>query len=371
MPSIVVKRGNLMEHDSWNRHKLAHDMGLWDFSYAYAVNTMDIDQTIDGVKTFLNFPVTPVGFPIEDNQAANKFYVDYMSRSSVTFENLFSNGDVGTGANQVAIGNHSHDNLPDDDQKGAMDTAQNPNAGNPFVTYNQFAVHSSRHENNGPDEISLNGLSGGPVTINGLIVKVTEVSSTPYSILNTDVYVSVDTSVLSITLNLPAITSDNHGQKYIIKDKSNNAGDKNIIIVPSGINQVGNGGASVSFSLISDSEAVSILANNTTKNWEIPSLDKGKFKIVELNSTTTLSFILADEIIVLCDTDGGPFTVNLPALVDVRDNIVYSILNKGSSGNGIIIDGNSSETIDGELTQEIPDASSVRIIPTQNGWFIL
>ena len=178
VPRIIIKRGNLSEHDPWNRHNLAHNMGLWDFSYAYAVNTMDIDQHIDGIKEFYNFPVLPVGFPIEDTQAANKFYVDYAAQNAVTFENLFSNGDVGTNADQVARGNHTHDNLPTDDEKDALDTAQDPSAGNPFITYGQFASHANRHHTVGQDKIPdvtallsglmsaadkilLDGLSGG------------------------------------------------------------------------------------------------------------------------------------------------------------------------------------------------------------------
>lgn len=153
MPKIVVRRGNLSEHDPWNRHRLAYNMGLWNFSYVYAVNTMDIDQSIFGIKTFENFPVVPVGFPIEDTQAANKFYVDYMSLSSVTFENLSANGDVGPGSNQVAVGDHSHDNLPNDNQKGALDTSQSPSAANPFTTWSVFAAHSNRHIVVGQDRI--------------------------------------------------------------------------------------------------------------------------------------------------------------------------------------------------------------------------
>jgi hypothetical protein len=244
-------------------------MGLYDFSYAYAVNTMNIDQTIDGIKTFQNLPVVPVGFPVEDGQVSSKFYADYISRISVTFGNLFSNGDVGTGEDQVARGNHSHVNLPTDDQKDAMDTAQSPSAGNPFITYNQFADHSNRHEANGPDEINLAGLSGGPLTINGLLVNVTNVSSTPYTVLATDVHISVDTSSSSMVVSLPPITSTNNGQRYTIKDGSANASANNIFITPAGTDEVDNGGAGVSFDIIADSEVVDVIANNVTKNWEI------------------------------------------------------------------------------------------------------
>jgi hypothetical protein len=128
-------------------------MNLWSFSYVYAVNTMDIDQEIDGIKSFLNFPNLPGGFPIEDEQAANKFYVDYTSRESVTFENLYSNGDVGVNEDQVARGDHGHDTLPTDDQKDALDTSNNPSSSNPFVTWGQFADHSDRHTTVGQDKI--------------------------------------------------------------------------------------------------------------------------------------------------------------------------------------------------------------------------
>jgi hypothetical protein len=269
MPQIQVRRGNLDEHDPWNRHRLGYDMGLWDFSYTYAVLTLPINQIIDGVKEFLNFPVLPVGFPTEDAQAANKFYVDYTSQNAVTFENLFSNGDVGVNSDQVARGDHSHVNLPSDDQKDALDTAQNPSAGNPFTTWNQFSDHHTRHENNGPDEISLSGLEGGPVTLYGIRVSITTVSTTPYSVLNTDVHLSVDSSLSVIVINLPAITSINHGQRFTIKDGYSSAGTNNIQITPNGTDQIDNGGAGVSFDLVADDEVIDVIANNTTKNWEI------------------------------------------------------------------------------------------------------
>jgi len=153
VPKIIVSRGNLGEEDAWGRHRLAYNMDLWNFSNTYAVNTMSIDQTIAGIKTFDNFPVVPVGFPIEDSQVANKFYVDFISRTSVIFENLSSNGDVGANADQVAKGDHSHVNLPGDDQKDAMDTSQSPGAANPFVTFTQFSLHASRHVILGQDKI--------------------------------------------------------------------------------------------------------------------------------------------------------------------------------------------------------------------------
>jgi hypothetical protein len=244
-------------------------MGLWDFSYAYAVNTMDIDQSIDGIKTFLNFPILPIGFPIEDTQAANKFYVDYASQQSVTFENLLVNGDVGPSADQVAVGNHSHDNLPTDDQKDALDTSQFPSAANPFITWSVFATHANRHEVGGPDEIDLTGLSGGPVTLNGIRVKITYVTTTPYNVSETDVHLSIETNASSKIVSLPPISSVIHGQRYTVKDGSGNASINNIFITPSGTDQVDNGGAGISFDITADNEVLDVIANSITKNWEV------------------------------------------------------------------------------------------------------
>ena len=156
MPKITIIRKNLDEHDPWSRHRLAYGMDLWNFSYTYAVLTLPINQHLDGIKSFENFPVVPLGFPVEDEQVASKFYVD----NSITFGNLLSNGDIGIGADQVAYGDHIHDTMPDVDQKGAMDSAQDPSVGNPFTVWEQFSLHNNRHANGGADELSHNSLAG-------------------------------------------------------------------------------------------------------------------------------------------------------------------------------------------------------------------
>lgn len=246
MPRIIVKRGNLAEHDSWNRHRLAYNMSLYDFSYTYAVNTMNIDQVIDGVKTFLNFSVTPIGFPIEDTQVANKFYTDYASRINVTFENLFSNGDVGTDSDQVARGNHTHDNLPTDDQKDALDTAQEPNASNPFTVWNQFNSHANRHEFGGADVISTAGLN---------IQNVVRVISSPYTIKVSDDVIFVDTDGGDIIVNLPEGVE---GTCYRIINVGNSGNE--IVLTPFGLELLN--GINSSESLI-DGESLDLIYQST------------------------------------------------------------------------------------------------------------
>jgi hypothetical protein len=67
--------------------------------------------------------------------------------------------------------------------------------------------------------------------------------------------------------------------------------------------------------------------------------------------TTTYQILNADYII-FCDTDGGDFTVTLPAGADGKQ---FRIINCGTSKNRLTIDGNGSETIFKELTQDLRD----------------
>ena len=74
--------------------------------------------------------------------------------------------------------------------------------------------------------------------------------------------------------------------------------------------------------------------------------------------TTTYTILEADHFIV-CDSDGGDFTVTLPAGVD---GTVYVIKNAGTSGNTLTVDGNGAETIDFELTQDLDDGDCIQLI---------
>jgi len=64
-------------------------------------------------------------------------------------------------------------------------------------------------------------------------------------------------------------------------------------------------------------------------------------KTTRLTATTTLA---ASDHIVFCDTDGGAFTVNLPAGVEGTN---YKIINCGSSGNDLTVDPNGTEQLFG------------------------
>lgn len=71
--------------------------------------------------------------------------------------------------------------------------------------------------------------SGGGET---LVYKYTNVDTTPYVVLPTDAYLSVDSSALAITVQLPNTATV--GRVYIIKDRTGNSFTNNITITTVG-----------------------------------------------------------------------------------------------------------------------------------------
>jgi hypothetical protein len=71
---------------------------------------------------------------------------------------------------------------------------------------------------------------------------------------------------------------------------------------------------------------------------------------------------------VFCDTDGGAFTINLPAGIDGTE---YRIINTGSGGNDVTITPNGSEDIYGSNSSiTLSDGSStVLVYETTEGWW--
>ncbi len=68
----------------------------------------------------------------------------------------------------------------------------------------------------------------------------------------------------------------------------------------------------------------------------------------------------------ICDTDGGAVVVNLPAGVD---NKRMRIVNAGSSGNAVTVDGNGVELVIGAASRTVSDGSLIDIIYNSvEGW---
>lgn len=95
------------------------------------------------------------------------------------------------------------------------------------------------------------------------------------------------------------------------------------------------------------------------------------WRIKSIDSTDSPYTLLATDDLVLCDCTSGNIVINLPALsaADVKE---YNIKKMDVTANTITIDPNGSETIDGELTEEILSQYIVRrIIPCSTEWSII
>ena len=97
----------------------------------------------------------------------------------------------------------------------------------------------------------------------GRITKRTSVTSSPYNILVSDNHISVTTTSVAITLNLPAIVD---GTVYHIKDQDENAFGNNITITPDGSDTIENAASLV---ISANGTCITIIGNSTTNNWEI------------------------------------------------------------------------------------------------------
>lgn len=77
-------------------------------------------------------------------------------------------------------------------------------------------------------------------------------------------------------------------------------------------------------------------------------LISGKLELTTV--TKTANYTAANEYAIRCDATGGAFTITLPVAASSVGRI-YSIKKIDSSANAITVDGNASETIDGQTTQ--------------------
>jgi len=90
------------------------------------------------------------------------------------------------------------------------------------------------------------------------------------------------------------------------------------------------------------------------------------YKVATITAATTLA---QTHNVVLCNT--GPYTVTLPAAAS-NTGKVYYIKNIDAEGDDITLDGNASETIDGDLTFKLdPYKHAVRIISDGTNWHVL
>ena len=95
----------------------------------------------------------------------------------------------------------------------------------------------------------------------------------------------------------------------------------------------------------------------------------GEQFVAVVTKTTTYVITLLDNII-LCDASSGAFTVTLPPAANGK--IVYNIKKIDSSGNIVTIDGDGSETIDGDLTVALTaQYESIPVVSNLSNWSVL
>jgi hypothetical protein len=98
------------------------------------------------------------------------------------------------------------------------------------------------------------------VTSTGVFYQYVNVNTSPYVVLTTDLYLSVDTSTIPITIELP--NSALLGEPYVIKDRTGNANVNNITVTTVG-GVVDIDGAT-SFVMDSAFQSASVLGNGTS-----------------------------------------------------------------------------------------------------------
>lgn len=116
--------------------------------------------------------------------------------------------------------------------------------------------------------INLTAGTGSINLASGLVVKKTDVvfADSPYTVLGTDYFLSVDTSAGAVTVTLPNAAAL-AGRTYVIRDTGGAAAATNITVATAGGNLVG-GGASAATKTISAAYAgATVYSNGTTWNY--------------------------------------------------------------------------------------------------------
>jgi hypothetical protein len=90
-------------------------------------------------------------------------------------------------------------------------------------------------------------------------------------------------------------------------------------------------------------------------------------RIVNTTRVTAAYTADATDHMIFADTDGGAFTVTLPAGVE---GTYLRIANVGTSGNDVTVDGNGAEQVRGAATQAVADGEILILIyESVEGWW--
>ena len=114
--------------------------------------------------------------------------------------------------------------------------------------------------------MNLTAGTGSIKFASGWVVPVTSVAATPYVVLGTDYFISVDTSGGAITVTLPAATAL-AGRTFVIRDTGGAAAANNITIGGGGTNLVGGGAAAASKVISAAYAGATVYSNGVTWNY--------------------------------------------------------------------------------------------------------
>jgi len=178
-------------------------------------------------------------------------------------------------------------------------------------------------------------------------------------VLNTDRFLFADdSSGYDVTLPEAAFFKN---QPLTVKKKGNSAVTTRIVAQST---ETIDGASSVT--LHETYGAIQVFSDGV--DWHILSGGNGASgKVLNTTRVTTTYTILATDEVIFCDTDGGAFTVTLPAGVV---GATYRIINVGSSGNDVTLATTGSDTVNGAASERIADAEHFELTyESTEGWW--
>lgn len=193
---------------------------------------------------------------------------------------------------------------------------------------------------------ALNALSGtntGDQDLSGLVPKTTQVNGKPLS------------SNITLTFaDVGAEPSNTNIQTHIAIVNGNPHGTTADMVLP---NQTGQAGKYLK-------------TNGTTASWQTVPAGSGGYSVTTVTIASVSPADTSGEVIILCNYSAGGVLVNLPTAVG--NTAKFTIKKIDSSANQVTVDGNGSETIDGDLTQIIQyQWTSIVIVSDGANWFII
>lgn len=121
---------------------------------------------------------------------------------------------------------------------------------------------------------------------------------------------------------------------------------------------------------LTPNKSVELAYDSTSSRWRVVGGGSGGGDISVTSKTANYTATVSDYLI-LCNASGGGFTISLPT-ASGNTGKVFIVKKTDSALNGVVVDGNSSETIDGELTYTLgTQFESVQIVSDGTNWQVI